>query len=1333
MPGGISVLYVDDEPDLLEVTKMFLEQSGVFRVDTLVSAKEALDLPSIRAYDAIISDYAMPGMDGIAFLKAFRERVGDTPFILFTGRGREEVVIEAINHGADFYLQKGGDPSVQFAELAHKIRQAVRRKEAERSLLDSERRLADIIEFLPDATFAIDSDGIVIAWNRAIEEMTGIPAAGMIGKGNYEYAIPFYGSRRPILIDLIDSPEEEIASFYSNLYRTGNSLTAETDLPHPKGHRISVLAKVCHLYNQNGEVTGAIESIRDITDRERDLERLAQKTRTLAIINQVVRTSSLQQTLEDSIRIVLSSALDLLHYDGGGVYLVDDEKKIARIVCSENLDPGFIREVDNIDLRTPPYDALFIRGEPVIHNDFESILPHAAALSGLRSIASIPIVSQGAVIGALNIGSRENSVIPDDDRDTLITIARELGNAITRMKAEIALRENERKFHAIFEKIHDALVLFTKDGCIDCNRQALQLFGYPSRESLLGLLPADVSPRFQPDGQDSETAASDHIRKVFEKGVEEFEWLQQRRDGSTFLADVLLSGFELDGKHVFLSSIREITERKRTEEALRQANVVVENSPVILFRWKAREGWPVAYVSQNVIRFGYTPEELISGSVPYSEMVFPDDLPRVSAEVQHHTESGAERFRQEYRLVTRSGDVRWVDDHTVVERDAEGRVTHYQGILLDITERRKAEDSMRENERKYRDLADLLPQMVFETDLDLKITYANRHARAVLGLTDDDIEQGVSVLTFIDPAQHAQIRERSREALSGTIFEPQEYTVLGKNGSRFPVLIYGAPLFRNSTFAGFRGIVIDISAWKTMEEGLRESEGMFRTVFENSPYPIAINSHPNNHFLEVNKALLDISGYSEEEILGKDPVGLGLLPLTEASKLVACRLRSGTIENVPLVLTAKGGTRIHVLFSTLPITIHNQPATLSIAAEVTKFKQIEENLLRKNEELNAACDHLASVEGELRKNYEELRNTQEELRRNEEKFRSFVESSSDLLYSMTPDGVLSYLSPKWTGLTGYSTGETLGKSFESLIHPEDIPPVLEFLHQVREGTQDRPWIEYRVRHKDGTWRWHSTTATPVHDQTGAIASIVGSSRDITDRRRIEDALRLANRQLGLLTGITRHDIQNKIMVILGYLKIAEMESPGPFLMELIRKIETATGSIRSQIEFTRIYQDLGVLEPRWVELDTILPQPQILPTVSLTADVGGISLYADAMLEKVFSNLLDNSFRHGKRVTEIRVSSRMSGEDLVVTWEDNGIGIPDDEKERIFDPGFGKNTGLGMYLAREILSLTGITIRETGEAGKGARFEITAPKGHYRVARREPGESPRKDRILPWS
>ena len=133
-----------------------------------------------KAYDAIISDYQMPVMDGIAFLKTVRASGNTIPFILFTGRGREEVVIQALNEGADFYLQKGGEPVSQFTELGHQIRLAVTQRRAEVTIRDHDRRVADIINFLPDATFAIDKAGAVIAWNWAMEKMTGVKAAEIL-------------------------------------------------------------------------------------------------------------------------------------------------------------------------------------------------------------------------------------------------------------------------------------------------------------------------------------------------------------------------------------------------------------------------------------------------------------------------------------------------------------------------------------------------------------------------------------------------------------------------------------------------------------------------------------------------------------------------------------------------------------------------------------------------------------------------------------------------------------------------------------------------------------------------------------------------------------------------------------------------------------------------------------------------------------------------------------------------------------------------------------------------------------------------------------------------
>ncbi len=266
----ISVLYVDDEPNLLKVVEIILEETGEFAVDTAASARTALDSMDISSYDVIISDYQMPDMDGIEFLKHVRREYGTIPFIIFTGRGREEVVIEAINNGADSYLQKGGNPKAQFAELVHRIKQAVRGRKAELSLSSQKRQFSDIIDFLPDATFAIDRSGTVTAWNKAIEEMTGIPSDEILKKGDYAYAEALYGKKTPDLVDLIDAPDELIPDCYRDIARNRQTITAYSDIAHHTKGTIPVCIRASLLHNDNGDVTGAIELIREISSKRKE-------------------------------------------------------------------------------------------------------------------------------------------------------------------------------------------------------------------------------------------------------------------------------------------------------------------------------------------------------------------------------------------------------------------------------------------------------------------------------------------------------------------------------------------------------------------------------------------------------------------------------------------------------------------------------------------------------------------------------------------------------------------------------------------------------------------------------------------------------------------------------------------------------------------------------------------------------------------------------------------------------------------------------------------------------------------------------------------------------
>ena len=161
-----TVLYTDDEPALLEIGKAFLERSGPFTVETALSAHDAFETLKAGPVDCIVSDYLMPEMNGIEFLKALRGKGARIPFILFTGRGREEIVIEALNNGADFYLQKGGEPKAQFAELSHKIRLAIEHSRTARALIESEERLRSFMDSATDAFSIWDADLNLVDLNR---------------------------------------------------------------------------------------------------------------------------------------------------------------------------------------------------------------------------------------------------------------------------------------------------------------------------------------------------------------------------------------------------------------------------------------------------------------------------------------------------------------------------------------------------------------------------------------------------------------------------------------------------------------------------------------------------------------------------------------------------------------------------------------------------------------------------------------------------------------------------------------------------------------------------------------------------------------------------------------------------------------------------------------------------------------------------------------------------------------------------------------------------------------------------------------------------------------
>jgi len=256
-----------------------------------------------------------------------------------------------------------------------------------------------------------------------------------------------------------------------------------------------------------------------------------------------------------------------------------------------------------------------------------------------------------------------------------------------------------------------------------------------------------------------------------------------------------------------------------------------------------------------------------------------------------------------------------------------------------------------------------------------------------------------------------------------------------------------------------------------------------------------------------------------------------------------------------------------------------------------------------------------------------------------------------------------------------------------------------------------------VIHRNG--RYFHLTLAPLADWKAETIGHLLLLQDITESRKSADALRQTNDKLQILSSITRHDIRNQLTALNAYIQLSEDAIDNPTELRIFfAKEQRITETIASQISFTRDYENMGVKSPVWQDVGVLVRNAgAALPmrNVGLEIRCSGLEVFADPLLEKVFYNLIDNALRYGgDSMTAIRVIADKSGEDLDLIVEDDGTGISVEDKKHIFTKGFGKHTGLGLFLSREILSITGLSITEEGMPGTGARFVIRVPVGKFR-------------------
>lgn len=352
----------------------------------------------------------------------------------------------------------------------------------------------------------------------------------------------------------------------------------------------------------------------------------------------------------------------------------------------------------------------------------------------------------------------------------------------------------------------------------------------------------------------------------------------------------------------------------------------------------------------------------------------------------------------------------------------------------------------------------------------------------------------------------------------------------------------------------------------------------------------------------------------------------------------------------------------------------------------------------------------------------ERNNIERELKESQEQLSLAIEGANLCVWDWNVITGKATVTPGWIESFGYSPGELEGNfnTFLKLIHPDDISAVNKAIEDHHKGYAPFYDVQCRTRSADGRWRWIYIRGKVIEcDENGRPLRSIGIFQDITETRKNREALMEAHRRLNFLSSITRHDIINQITGILGYTELlGEIVPEDAQIKDYIGRVMELTTMIQRQITFTRDYEDMGLAEPTWQDIEHLIKgvaETGLLGDIKLDLNVNGVEVYADPILEKVFINLMDNTVRHGETATTLTVGFRTKGGKGILTFEDDGIGIPDEEKEKIFSQAHGRRKGYGLFLVKEILGITGMKIKECGTRGKGVAFEIEIPEGNFRT------------------
>ncbi|MGA2161714.1 MAG: PAS domain S-box protein [Methanoregula sp.] len=776
------------------------------------------------------------------------------------------------------------------------------------------------------------------------------------------------------------------------------------------------------------------------------------------------------------------------------------------------------------------------------------------------------------------------------------------------------LQESETKFHSVFNNANDAIFMhLQEDGApgrfLEVNDFMCTALGY-TREELLAMTVKDILSEVHMK------EISKISRTIAERGFNTFYAEFRRKDGSAFPVEVNSRKYSSSGQEIILAVARDVSEWKHTEEEILRSNKALNT----------------AY------------EQLAA-------------------------------VEQELR-------------------------TNYENL-------RVTENKLRESEAWSREFTELLPQFVYEIDTAGRLIFVNKYATEVFGITPEMLDSGLDMRDFIIPEEWEKVQKNlaliAKSNTTGIPTTHGEYHCRRRDGTLMPTNIYTAPVYRDGKLTGFRGIVVDTTEASSTQEALQKSETRFRELAELLPQ-IVFEVDENLKFTFFNWNTIEMTGYAYDD-LSQNRTGIFDM-MREADHQSAERfftriLKDRETGHMECVIITQDGKEIPAILSASPIISENRIAGIrGVIVDITEQKSLEQALR----------------ESELR-------------------FRELAELVPQFIFETDRNFRFTYLNLGALTIAGYSNDDiTQGLDALSLVDITDRPQIRDTFTRILNGEVVPP-LQFPLNKKDREKLPVLMYATPIVRDNN-YAGIRGIIVDIADQKRLETALATTNKKLNMMNNLTRHDVLNNITGLIGLVDMLGEMTPDSKILVLVSEIRNLIIKIKDQIIFTRDYQLVGVKAPQWESLCKEVRNAASvigLNAVRLNLPESDKEIYADPLFGRVFYNLIDNSFRHGGSVRSISIETEVLPEgSLLVRYCDDGIGIPPDEKNLIFEQGYGKNTGFGLFIIREILGITGLTIQENGIFRSGVQFEITVPKGAWRPASDEksPELDPKKDKGL---